>query len=172
MDDRTRDDTIEEMFSRSSLIVGVAPISSQKAERLMQKMIERGVINRKDPYDDRIQRTIKSMIKTWAFTNQGMTDAKWNEIGVEEISLTYTEGSDIAFIRFASNKDASKFTQKARNLPTDTTGRGPRIVMHVDRQASACYKAFQQIARSLREQAEGTLQTNIRAGKRDFLLRT
>ena len=171
MDDRTRTQTIEDMLAQSQLTVGVAPISGQKVERVMEKMIQRGVIDRKEPYKNRVQRTIKSMIKGWAHTHMGMPDKDWNDIEVEEITMTYTEGADIAFIIFVSQEDVSKFTSKSRNLPHDATGSGPRIIMHVDKRAMARYRAHQQIAKSIREKSNNEKQTNIRTGCRDFLLR-
>ena len=44
--------------------------------------------------------------------------------------------------------------------------------MYIDKHAKSRYKALQQVAKSLREQSEQTLQTNIRSGKNDLLLRT
>ena len=164
MDDRTRMETIEEMLAQSQLTVGVAPISGQKVERIMEKMINRGVINHKEPYDQRIQRTIKSMIKGWAYTHMGMPDNDWDDIAIDKITMTYTEG---AFISFASQEDASKFTSKSRNLPHDATGNCPRIIMHMDKRAMPRYKAYQQIAKSIREKSNNEQQTNIRTGRRD-----
>ena len=113
MDEKTRTGMIEEMLAQSQLIVGAAPISGQKVERIMEKMIQRGVINRKDPYEQRMQHTIKSIIKSWAYTHMGMPDSDWDDIVVDKIMMTYMESADMAFIKFASQEDASKFTSKS-----------------------------------------------------------
>ena len=73
-----------------------------------------------------------------------------------------------------SPHDAMKLTSRVKNLPQDTAGNGPRIVMFIDKRAKARHRAFQQIARTLREEATEKgkkIQTNLRTGRTDFLLR-
>ena len=60
---------------------------------------------------------------------------------------------------------------KAKNLPHDDSGNGPRIIMYIDKKAKARHRAFVQIAKTLREEAEQPIQKNIRTGRTDFLLR-
>ena len=64
-----------------------------------------------------------------------------------------------------------KITSRAKNLPNDPSGQGPRIVMYIDNRAKARHRAFQQIAKTLHEEAKQSIQTNIRTGQTDFLLR-
>ena len=67
-----------------------------------------------------------------------------------------------------------KITSRAHNLPTDHTGKGPRIVQLIDKRARARHRAYQLVAKTLRDEAAEkgqTIQTNLRTGRTDFLLR-
>ena len=99
-----------------------------------------------------------------------MTDKDWETIIIEEIQIT--DNSDIVFTNFKSKDDVTKFTSRARNLPHDKGQSGPRLVMFVDRRGMKRHKAFMTIAKSLREHSKEPIQTSVRTGKNDYLLRS
>ena len=74
-------------------------------------------------------------------------------------------------MRCKISQDAMQITSRAKNLPPDLTGTGPRLVMYTDRRAKARFRAYQLIAKTMRDESGQTIQTNIRTGKTDFLLR-
>ena len=137
MNHETRDDIIKDMLKKQQLYVGIAPISNQQINNAMERMVERGVLKRKDPLDERIQRTIKSILKGWAHKNLKMTDREWDEIEIDKITQTYTEGSNILFLKCRTQEDTVKITSKAKHLPQDSTGEEPRLVMYVDNRAKS-----------------------------------
>ena len=171
MEDQTRLDKIREMLRKQTLVVGIAPITSSHLEAIEQKMIDRGAMSKNQPNELRKQRTIKSVIRSWAFKNLKLSEESWDSIQMEEIVQTQSEGSDIIFIKCKEEKDAQMITQNAKNLPQDTEGQGPRLVSYIDSRAKARHRAYIQIAKTLRENATKTIQTNIRTGRNDFLLR-
>ena len=171
MEEQTRLDKIREMLRKQTLVVGIAPITASHLEDIEQKMIDRGAMSKNQPKELRKQRTIKSVIKSWAFKNLKLSEESWDSIQMEEIVQTQTEGSDIIFIKCKEEKDAQMITQNAKNLPQDTEGHGPRLVSYIDTRAKARHRAYIQIAKTLRENATKTIQTNIRTGRNDFLLR-
>ena len=99
-----------------------------------------------------------------------MTTKEWDTIQIEDISLT--DNTDIVFLRFKTKEDVSKFTSKARHLPKDQGADGPRLIMYVDSRAMKRHKAILSIARTIREHSDNTLQTSIRTGKHNFLIRS
>ena len=137
MEPQARADTIVDMLNKQSLIVGFAPISSSHLETVKKKMIECGVMRESEPRDQRLQRTIKSVIKSWAYKNLKITDEEWSSIQVEEITQTYAEDSNIIFLRCKTQDDITKITSKACNLPHDSTGQGPRLVNYIDKRVKA-----------------------------------
>ena len=82
-----------------------------------------------------------------------------------------TDNSDVVFICCKTQDDVNKFTSRARNIPQETGPNQPRLVMYVDRRASKRHKAIVKIAKTMREHAREPIQTSIRVGKNDFLLR-
>ena len=146
MEPETKEEKIRDMLNRQSLIIGAAPISNNHLEEVEKKMIAHGVLDPDQPKSERKQRTIKSVIKSWAFKHLKITDEEWNSIKLDEIYQTYSEDSDIIFMKCHSSHDAMKLTSRVRNLPQDSTGQGPRIVMYIDKRAKARHRAFQQIA--------------------------
>ena len=174
MEPETKEEKIKDMLNRQSLVIGAAPISNAHLEEVERKMIERGVLDPNQPKNERKQRTIKSVIKSWAYKHLQITDEEWDTIKLDEIYQTYSEDSDIIFMKCHSPHDAMKLTSRVKNLPQDKTGQGPRIVMFIDKRAKARHRAYQQIARTLREEASEKgrkIQTNLRTGRTDFLLR-
>ena len=111
------------------------------------------------------------MVKSWAFKNLKLSEDSWDSIQLEELVQTQSEGSDIIFLKFKEDKDAQAITQNAKNLPQDPDGSGPRLVSFIDKRAKARHRAFLQVAKTLRENASKPVQTNIRTGRNDFLLR-
>ena len=67
-----RKEKIDRMLEIFSHTVGVGPFTRQHTETVMENMIRRGVLSRNEPYEMRYQRTIKSLVKTWAQTNLQM----------------------------------------------------------------------------------------------------
>ena len=171
MEEDTREEKIREILKKQTLVVGFAPITTSHLESIENKMIERGAMSKNQPKDIRRQRTIKSVVKSWAFKNLKLSEDSWDSIQLEELVQTQTEGSDIIFLKFKEDKDAQAITQNAKNLPQDPDGNGPRLVAYIDKRAKARHRAFLQVAKTLRENASKPVQTNIRTGRNDFLLR-
>ena len=79
-----------------------------------------------------------------------MSEEEWESINIKEIQTTAGEDSGIVFIKCTTSEDSAKFTSKARNLPQTGERSAPRIIMHVDSCARARYRAFNNIARTIR----------------------
>ena len=168
MTSEERDYKIKKMFQRSSLIVGIGPISSEHITRVEANLLSKGVLKRNENPNIRRQRTVKSLVKGWAQSHLAMTDKDWTSIQVEE--LMTADNSDIVFIRCKTYEDAAKITGNAKNLPGDSGPNSPRIIMYVDVRAKKRHKAILNIAKTLREISGNTIQTSVRAGRKDFLL--
>ena len=72
---------------------------------------------------------------------------------------------------FQDRDEAAKLTSKARNLPQNGNENNPRFVTYVDPRARKRYNAIQIVAKTIRTKSKGTIQTSIRNGKHDYLLR-
>ena len=174
MDRQTKEDKIREMLNKQSLIIGVAPITKSHIKLVEKNMLENGALSNSHNRDENRQRTIKSILKSWAAKNLKITDSEWTSIQIDEIIQTYSEELDILFLKCRTSADTTKITSHACNLPQDSNGTDPRLVQFIDKRAKAQYRAFQVVAKTLREEATikgQKIQTNLRTGRTDFLLR-
>ena len=160
---------MRKMLQKSQLFVGVAPISHDHIIRVQDNLVKRGVINPKLPNKEKLQITTKSLVKSWSRKHLKMDEKEWKEINIDEISTT--DNSYIIFIKCKTQEDAALITTRARHLPNDTGTETPRIVMHVDIRAKKRHQAILKIAKTIREHSNKTLQTSVRAGRQDYLLR-
>ena len=98
-----------------------------------------------------------------------MTDKDFDSLKIDNIVMT--ANSDIVFIQCHNQDDAAQLTSRAKNLPRDSGTDTPRIMMYMDRRAMKRHKAILNMAKTIRDHADNTIQTSIRTGKNDFLLR-
>ena len=166
-----RDKKIEEMFQAAACRIGIAPFTKSNTYKVCQLMTEKGILKKSETLDTRLQRTSKSLIKTWTKKNLDMKDEDWDEIDVSEISQTNSDEANIIFIKCKTREGISKITSRAKNLPNTNQENDPRLVMYVDARAKKRYSAIQSIAKSIRTKSNNTIQTSVRNGKYDFLLR-
>ena len=118
-----------------------------------------------------MQRTIKYYVKTWAMTNLKMEEQDWNSIQVEKLVQSSSESGDIIFLSCQSAADVSTITSHARNLPQGGNPNDPRIIMYVDPKARVRFSAIQLITKTIHDLSKNTVQTSVRAGRNNFLLR-
>ena len=167
----TRSSQIKNMLTRSATIVGLAPISKPNLERAHDNMVKRGALSLKEPYHHRMQKVIKSIVMTWTKTHLKMPKEAWTNIDVVEITQPASDEAEIIFIRCKTIEDAARINQYAKNLPQNTSTDTPRLVMHIDPRARPRFNAFNAMAKAIREHSDGNIQTSIRTGRTDYLLR-
>ena len=165
----TRQKIISDMLNKGTLNVGIAPITAEHINRVEFFLLKRDVLKQNENPAERKQRTVKSIVKIWTSKYLKMNDRDWDNIQIK--SITLTDNSDIAFINCATQEDAKQFTSRANNIPHDSSDNAPCLVMYIHRRAARRHKAIALIAKSIRNQSNNTVQTTIRVGKKDFLLR-
>ena len=80
-----REKKIIELFNRQACKVGIAPISKKHVLAVCESMTKKGILKRSEDHDTRVQRTIKSLVKTWTKKNLQIKEDDWNNIKVTEI---------------------------------------------------------------------------------------
>ena len=121
-----RKQKIEQMFAKLAQYIGMAPFTKSAINKATENMTTRGIFQPKENYEQRRQRTIKSMIETWTRQNLKMTDEDWDDLKVLEILPSTGEDSDVIFMNINS---------KACNLPKSNQREAPCLIMHVDNRA-------------------------------------
>ena len=169
MDPDQRAKVIQSMLSKSGLYVGIGPLTQDHLARVARFLDTQGLFKESENKSARQQHTIKSLLRSWCKRNLQMEDKDWDNLNIANILVT--DNSDIIVIQCKATEDATKLTSRAKFLPRDSGLDTPRIVMYIDRRAAKHHKAIANIAKTIREHSHGTVQTNIRTGKNDFLLR-
>ena len=62
------------MLKSSSETIGFAPISNQHINRVATHLTKKGLLNKSDSFETRVEQTIKSLIKSWAAQHLKMGD--------------------------------------------------------------------------------------------------
>ena len=124
-------------------------------------MTKKGILKRSEDHDTRIQRTIKSLVKTWTEKNLQIKEDEWNNIKVTEIEQTNSKDSDIVFITFENREEAAKLTSCASNIPNNGGDDAPCLIMYTDPRAKKRYKAIQAVAKAIRNKSGNTVQTSL-----------
>ena len=169
MEPGQRTNIIQSMLAKSALHVGIGPLTKDHIARVGCLLQTKGLFSPEDTKMEKQQRTVKSHVKSWCRKNLKMEDKDWDTI--ELVNIITAENSDIVFLYCKTNEDATKLTSRAKHLPRDMGPETPRIVMYIDRRAMKRHKAILNIAKTLREHSKNSVQTNIRTGKNDYLLR-
>ena len=127
-----RDEKVTQMLSKSSCKIGIAPLTKKYTYAVCEHMTRKGILKRTEDLETRLQRTVKSLAKTWTKKYLRLTEKDWNEIKIIEMEQTNGEDSDIVFLTCATREDASRITANAKYLPNTNNKDDPRLVMYVD----------------------------------------
>ena len=168
---KEKEKIVETMLDKASCTIGIAPIPKDHVRKVCEELTQKNVLKKTEDYPTRLQRTVKSLVKSWTKKHMGIEDEDWNEIKVKKITQTNAEESDVIYITLETIEDTTKITSKANKLPKTNNETDPRLVMYVDQRSRKRYNAIQNIAMTLRQKSKNTIQTSIRNGRRDFLLR-
>ena len=150
---------IQNMLDKSGYKLGMAPLTAEHMNRVDKLLAAKGIYAATDSPATRKQKTLKTLIKSWALKNLKISNEEWNLIQIEDITLTYN--SDIVFVNFKTKDVVTMFTSRAKYLPQDQGPNASRLVMYVDRRAMKRHKAILNIAKSLREHSRNTIQTSV-----------
>ena len=96
--EKEREDKIVQLLSKASCKVGIAPLTKKQVSTVCNSMTNRGILKKTEPLDIRLQRTLRSLVKTWCKTNLKITEDDWDDIKLTEIAQTNAEDADIVFL--------------------------------------------------------------------------
>ena len=159
----TRKIKIQQMLEKSGNKIGIAPVSQDHIERVERMLQAKGLFKKEDTPYNKKQKTIKSIIKSWTLKHLKMEHEEWESIEITEIIMNHN--SDISFITCKTKEDITKCTSKVTNLPRDKGTETPRVIMYVDQRATKRHRAYQNIAKTIRDTSKNEIQTSIRIGK-------
>ena len=87
IDKKDRDKIIEQMLARSSCELGIAPLTKQQTYKACELMTKKGILKRTENLDTRLQRTTRSLVKSWTKKHLQMEDNESSKVTVESLCL-------------------------------------------------------------------------------------
>ena len=158
-----RSEEIQRMLADDALYIGAAPITRVKINCVRNILTSKGTLSKHETAEIRTQ-----MLGKKKPGNQrcrlGQVRYSWN-------NSSRRRRIRPNILQILQHRRCSIHHIPCQEPPRDPTGQGPRLVTHIDRRAKARFQAINAVAKSVREQSKFTVQTNIRIGKNDYLLR-
>ena len=168
---KEKEKAIEQMLAKSSCEIGIAPFTKKHTYKVCESMTQKGILKRSENLETRLQRTTRSLVMSWTKKNLKMTDNDWNDVKIKKITQPISDEAEIVFLSFEDRDEITKLTSRAKYLSQSKEENSPRFVTYVDPRARKRFNAIQVVAKSIRTKSNGSIQTSIRNGKQDFLLR-
>lgn len=168
--DITRDHIIAETFQSNKLIIGFRPITLSSVEDLTKKMEEKGIF---DQTHDREYRQTKSMqTATHMFMKNQlkMSASDRRSVKIQEIFFSTNLKPSTLYVQCASFEDTALIYKHAPNLPQNSPT-GPQLDYFTPPQFHKRRQEIETLAWQIRIKSEGRIQTNIRQGRLDYILR-
>ena len=69
---KQKEKIIENIFTKQSRTIGIAPMTKDHAHRVCEELTQKGTIKKSEDYQTRLQRTIKSLVKSCCKNNLGI----------------------------------------------------------------------------------------------------
>ena len=172
MDDEQRE-IIGKAIEDSSRIIGFSPITESMKTAEAEKIMKNGLLNTNSDRRDLYQTATKNLVDTFMKNKLKMDNFARNQVNIIQIYPSQSDRSPTIYIKCQSEEDISLITSHAQNLPrpapnciTET------IVPHIPKIMYQRYKACEKLLWQYRKSNQGNIQTNLRLGRYDFLLRT
>ena len=101
-----------------------------------------------------------------------MDDDTRNSLEIEKIFPSQNEDAKILYVQCSNSDEAAKITAHAKNISTSNLKESEAaIAIHIPKILYNRYLALEKLMYQLRHSAFGKIQTNIRLGKSDFMVR-
>ena len=172
MDENQRD-IIGQAIEESARIIGFSPITENMKTAEAEKIMKNGLLNSNRDKRDLYETATKNLVDKFMKNKLQMDNFSRNQVKIIQIYPSQSDRSPTIYIKCQSEEDISLITSHAHNLPrpdpnciTDT------IVPHIPKIMYQRCKACEKLLWQYRKSNQGNIQTNLRLGRFDFLLRT
>ena len=91
-------------------------------------MTKKGILKRSEEQNIRIQRTTKSLVKTWTKKNLQMNYNDWDDLKILKITPSNHEEADLVFLKCQNRDETAKLTSRAKYLPQNLGENNPIFV--------------------------------------------
>ena len=175
-DSRWMDDdqeiALREKIADSALIIGIKPITSQDINKEAEYIIKNSAIENKNYKNKILATATKNLMTRFLKENMKMTMKDIRSLQITQLFQCNKPNSNILYIQCATSEDISLITSHVTNFThKQNDNKAPGTVIHIPQVLFKRYQYCEKLLWKMRIQNKGNLQTNLRLGKIDFILR-
>ena len=151
---------------------GYCPITNHDIDEEENKLVLDNNLDRRKDRDSIRAIATKNAVTRFLKDNLGMNERDCVSLQITHVYHSKKEVTPIIYIQCQTTEDISLIISHVSNLPQSSDRNSPSIVTHIPQILFKIYQYCQKLMFKLRKsQPNVTIQTNIRLGRRDFLLR-
>ena len=164
---------IEEAIKESARIIGFSPITEQMKNIEAEKIRKNGQLDGNRDKSALYETATKNLVDKFMRNKLKMDANTRRLINIVQIYSSQSDNSPTIYIKCKSDEDVSTITSHAHNLPRpDRDTIADTLVPHIPKILYQRYKACEKLLWQYRKSDQGNIQTNLRLGRYDFLLRS
>lgn len=169
-DDERRGQLIEDAFTNNRRIIGFRPITLQSVEALVKQMETRGIFDDTHTRTYKRSKAMQTTVHNFMQRQLKMSDEDRRNIEISTIFFSTNLQPTTIYIECVTVEDSAMIYRHASNLPHHTPN-SPQLDYFTPPQFYRRRTQIETLAWKIRTNSGGTIQTNIRQGRRDFILR-
>ena len=170
-DDRIK---LREKFEEANKHIGFRPISKEDIDKEEQRLVKTGIYdikNKKDKNEVRIT-AIKTVVLKFMRDKLKMSEDDRNKVEITKIFQSQSEDSNTIYLRCKTSNDIGIINKHAVNITQgNTQAETPSLVLHIPKDMYDRYQGCEEILYHIRNNYQGQVQTNLRIGREDFIIR-
>ena len=163
---------INKITEDSNSKIGLRPITNKMINNERDIILRTGQYDIKKDYNTIMTIATKNGIMRFLKDNLKMNEKERNALKITEIYPSQSETSSIIYIKCESPDDIAIITSYTKNLPRQNyDDNPPTVIKHIPKEFYTRYQALEKTLWQIRNSDLGRVQTNIRLGRKDFLIR-
>ena len=164
-------DRIRKKIYKSSHIVGIRPVSTQQIQEEVEKLNKSGKLKNVDRRKI-VATATKNLIMRFFRDHLNMDDDTRNNIEITKIFPSQNPDAKIMYVQCSNTDEIAKITALAKNIqPSNLKETSASIAIHIPKFLYGRYISIEKLMYQLRMSAKGSIQTNVRLGRTDFIVR-
>lgn len=169
-DDVVRDHIIAETFLTNKLIIGFRPITLSMVDSLTRSMEAKGIFDGTHDQEYKLTKSMQTAAHMYMQNQLKMSITDRKNIKIKTMFFSTNISPSTLYVHCESYEDTATIYKHAINLPKSAEG-GPQLDYYTPPQFHKRRSEIETLAWRIRVKSEGRIQTNIRQGRKDYILR-
>ena len=165
---------LREKFEEANKHIGFRPIKKDDIDKEEQRIIKTGIYDiksKKDKNEIRIT-AIKTVVLKFMRDKLKMSEEDRNKVEITKNFQSQSEDSNTVYLRCKTSNDIGIINKHAINISQGITqAETPSLVLHIPKDMYDRYQGCEELLYHIRNNYQGQVQTNLRIGREDFIIR-